>query len=73
MNRLFVLACAAFALQGCASYAGPFVTSISSDGNGGLNVESCMVRLERITKNVSNADCTSEHIQLRARRHREGQ
>ncbi len=57
----------ALALQGCASYAGSFVTSVSSDGNGGLNVESCMVRLERFTKNVSNADCASEHIQLRGR------
>ena len=70
MKRLFTVACLALALQGCASYAGPFVTSVSSDGNGGLNVQSCMVRLERITRTVSNADCTSEHIQLRARRHR---
>jgi type IV secretion system protein VirB7 len=73
MNRLFVLACAAFALQGCASYAGPFVTSVSSDGNGGLNVQSCMVRLERFTKTVSNANCTTERIRLRARHNRESQ
>jgi type IV secretion system protein VirB7 len=73
MKRLSILACLALALQGCASYAGPFVTSVSSDGNGGLNVQSCMVRLERFTKTVSNADCTSQHIQLRARHHRDGQ
>ena len=73
MKRLFTMACLVLALQGRASYAGPFVTSVSSDGNGGLNVESCMVRLERFTKNVSNADCTSEHIQLRGRHRGEGQ
>ena len=70
MKRLTILFCV-LALQGCASYAGPFVTSVSSDGNGGLDVESCMVRLERFTKTVSNADCTTEHIRLRPRhRHR---
>ncbi len=41
MKRLSILACLALALQGCASYAGPFVTGISSDGDNGLNVQSC--------------------------------
>ncbi|HUW98902.1 MAG TPA: hypothetical protein VMV40_08710 [Acidiferrobacter sp.] len=57
----------AAALQGCSTYAGPFVTAISSDGNNGLNVQSCMVRMNKFTKAVSNAHCTSEHIQLRPR------
>ena len=65
MKRLFTVACLALALR--ASYAGPFVTS---DGNGGLNVQSCMVKMNRFTKTVSNADCTSKHIQLRRRRQR---
>ena len=54
-------------LQGCSTYAGPFVTAISSDGNGGLNVQSCMVRMNKFTKSISNARCTSEHVQLRPR------
>ncbi|MDQ9451136.1 hypothetical protein RF145_08040, partial [Escherichia coli] len=35
-------------LAGCSSQAGPFVTNISSDGRGGLVVEKCMVRLDRM-------------------------
>ncbi len=70
MKRLFTVSCLALALQGCASYAGPFVTNVSSDGNGGLSVQSCMVKFQRFNRTVSNADCTSQHIQLRARRQR---
>ena len=70
MKRLFTVACLVLVLQGCSTYAGPFVTAISSDGNGGLNVQSCMVRMNKFTKAVSNANCTSEHVQLRARHDR---
>ena len=72
MKQVTLLALMALALQGCSTYAGPFVTAISSDGNGGLNVQSCMVRMNKFTKAVSNANCTSEHVQLRPQPRRRG-
>lgn len=51
-------------LAGCASKAGPFVTNISSDGAGGIVVEKCMVRLDRMINTVESADCTNTQIKL---------
>lgn len=45
--------------------AGPYVTNISSDGNDGLNVEKCAVKLNAFMGTVSTSECTSQHIQLR--------
>lgn len=61
--RLLVLA-ALFAVAGCSSNAGPFVTNISSDGKGGLIVEKCMVRLDRMINTVESSNCTNSPIQL---------
>ncbi|GEM20948.1 hypothetical protein [Nitrosococcus oceani] len=51
-------------ISGCASQAGPFVTNISSDGRGGLVVEKCMVRLDRMINTVEAASCTNTPIAL---------
>ena len=55
---------AAIFLSGCASQAGPFVTNISSDGRGGLTVEKCMVRLDRMINTVEASSCTNTPITL---------
>ncbi len=51
-------------LSGCASTAGPFVTNISSDGQGGLIVEKCMVRLDRTINTVEASNCSYMPIKL---------
>ena len=50
-------------LTACTT-AGPYVTSISSDGNDGLNVEKCMVQMNAHMSTVSTVSCTSSHIKL---------
>lgn len=55
----------AIAVAGCSSKAGPFVTNISSDGEGGIVVEKCMVRLDRMINTVEAADCINTNIRLR--------
>ena len=44
--------------------AGPYVTNISSDGNNGLSIEKCGVKMNAFTGTVSTSDCTSQHITL---------
>lgn len=51
-------------LSGCTT-AGPYVTNISSDGNNGLNIEKCAVKLNSFMGTVSTTECTSQHIKLR--------
>ena len=51
-------------LAGCSSQAGPFVTNISRDGRGGLVVEKCMVRLDRMINTVESSSCTNSSITL---------
>lgn len=52
------------ALASCSSKAGPFVTNVSSNGAGGLTIEKCMMRLDRMINVVANSDCTNTTIQL---------
>lgn len=52
------------AITGCASKAGPFVTSISSDGRGGLIVEKCMAKFDPWMSTVNNDDCTSTTMRI---------
>jgi hypothetical protein len=53
-----------FVVTGCTSQAGPFVTSISSDGRGGIVVEKCMVSLQRQIATMENTECTNTDITL---------
>jgi hypothetical protein len=67
MKKLMGILVALVLLQGCTT-AGPYVTNISSDGNMGLNVEKCAVHLNAFMGTVSTSECTSQHIQLQARK-----
>jgi len=51
-------------VSGCASRAGPFVTSISSDGKNGLIVEKCMAKFDPWMSTVNNDNCTSTNVRL---------
>lgn len=53
----------ALSLAGCTT-AGPFVTSISSDGRGNLIVEKSMVKYNGFMGTVSNESTTSTSIKL---------
>lgn len=66
--RVAYIVVAVAALAGCASQAGPFVTNISSDGKGGIVVEKCMVRLDRMINTVESANCTNTPIALSGNR-----
>lgn len=50
-------------LSGCTT-AGPFVTNISSDGRGGLNIEKSRVKLNFWTNGLETCDTTNSNIQL---------
>lgn len=58
-----LLASTALLATGCTT-AGPFVTSISSDGRGNLIVEKSMVKLNSFTGTVSNVDPSTSTIKL---------
>lgn len=51
-------------LTGCESNAGPFVTNISPDGRGGINVDKCMVKYNRMIAVVEASDCKQNNIVL---------
>jgi type IV secretion system protein VirB7 len=50
-------------LTGCTT-AGPFVTNISSDGRGGLNIEKARVKLNFWTNGLETCETTNSSIQL---------
>lgn len=51
-------------LAGCTT-AGPYVTNISSDGAGGLNIEKCSVQFNAFMGTVSNHECNAQRITVR--------
>jgi len=51
-------------LSGCST-AGPFVTSISSDGSGGIIVEKSTVKYNPWTGAISNDQTSTSKIQLK--------
>ena len=55
IKNLLVLGALALILAGCSS-AGPYVTNISSDGNGNIIVEKNMVKYNGWTGSVSAGD-----------------
>jgi len=50
-------------LSGCTT-AGPFVSNISSDGKGGLNIEKSRVKLNYWTNGLETCETTNANIQL---------
>jgi len=63
MRKLAVALFLVASMAGCTT-AGPYVTNISSDGNNGLNIEKCAVKLNAFMGTVSTTDCTSQHVRL---------
>ena len=63
MKNVIMSILLAMSLTACTN-AGPYVTNISSDGKGGLNIEKCGVKMNAFTGTVSTSECTSQHIQL---------
>jgi len=51
-------------LAPACSTAGPFVTGVSSDGDGGLLVEKCCVQMNGFTGTIHNQNCSSSKVQL---------
>lgn len=51
-------------LFSACSTAGPFVTSISSDGAGVILIEKCQVHLNAFMGTISNDSCTNYGIRL---------
>lgn len=66
MPVLFKLSiiCLIISCFACATTAGPFVTTISNDGDSGLTVEKCMVKLDPWFGTVSNTDCRSTAVKV---------
>ena len=52
-------------IQGCSTHSGPFVTNLSLDGDGNLNVEKCMSEFNFWLNSLSNADCMSSKIKIK--------
>ncbi len=46
------------------STAGPYVTNISSDGNGGMNIEKCKVKYNALFDFIDTGDCISSSLKL---------
>ncbi len=63
MRKVVFLSFALIA-SGCTTSAGPYVTNISSGGEGKLVIEKCMVELNRFITMLSNKDCRSTTIQV---------
>ena len=64
MKRVhFAIAVLAVLATACTT-AGPFVTSISSDGRGGLIIEKSMVKYNSFMGTVSNENTTTTTIKL---------
>ncbi len=44
------------------THAGPFVTNISSDRNGKLNIEKCQILFNGLTGTISTENCSNYQI-----------
>ena len=56
-----ILTTSVMLMTGCTS-AGPYVTNISSDGQGGLIIEKCGTDMNAFMGTVSTGGCTSHTI-----------
>ncbi|MFA5411403.1 MAG: lipoprotein [Candidatus Omnitrophota bacterium] len=63
MKKIFFLITLLILLAGCST-AGPFVTNISSDGRGGLNIEKQQVEYNWFLGVVSTKNPTTSNIQI---------
>lgn len=63
MRKIAILIAIPLMLAGCST-AGPFVTNISSDGRGGLNIEKQKVQYNMFLGVVGTVETTNSNIQL---------
>lgn len=63
--KTIILFLAASALGACTTLAGPFVTNISHDGEGHLNIEKCNVTYNAFLSVVGNTNCSSSVVKVR--------
>lgn len=63
LRRSLALACLAFTATSCTT-AGPFVTSISSDGQGNLIVEKSKVKMNAFLGTITNTESSTTTIRL---------
>jgi len=61
--RILFLSALTILMSGCTT-AGPFVSNISSDGRGGLNIEKQKVEYNMLFGVVSTTETTTTNIQL---------
>lgn len=66
VTALLIATISTIVISGCSSRAGPFVTSISSDGRGGLIVEKCMAKFDPWMSTVNNDNCTSTTMHVKS-------
>lgn len=62
-RRIVVIFVLGLLLAGCST-AGPFVSNISSDGKGGLNIEKQKVQYNGFLGVVGTTETTESNIQL---------
>ena len=62
-SKLLIFVLFLLALSGCTT-AGPFVTNVSSDGRGGLNIEKARVKTNFWTGGLETCETTQANIQL---------
>ena len=67
MRKLALVLLSAFLLQGCYSYAGPYVTKVASDGPDTLDVEKCQLKMNVWTAHFQDVNCATEKVKLGAR------
>jgi type IV secretion system protein VirB7 len=63
MRNVIIGVFLAISLSACTT-AGPYVTNISSDGNGGLSIEKCGVKMNAFMGTISTSDCTAQNIKI---------
>lgn len=64
MKKVLALLLLTTATAACTT-AGPYVTGITSDGNNGLYIEKCHVKLNSFAGTIANSGCTSQHVKVR--------
>ena len=70
MNKIITLAGAILVgtiLTGCTT-AGPFITNISSDGDGNLIIEKSRVKFNAFTTTIANEGGTTHKIRISPRK-----
>jgi hypothetical protein len=62
MRRLLLLSLLALSCSGCVTDAGPFVTDVVPNGQGGYSVKQCKVRFNPWSSKVRNYRCDAHDI-----------